>query len=260
MEKRLFVGKERGLFGDTGLGHFGLTRNYVRVAYCLSGLMRTYKETLASQLANIIEPNNCDVFISTWDVAGHVRTDKYETKDYNEKVEEKDFRELYGDRLKGLSIFNLDEIRPTFKKCFYEGMIAMFWQIYQCDKLRRQYEDQNGFSYDYIIRSRPDLLFHTGFELTKINSIGPFVWVPNFDNILIDDCLAFGMNDVMSIYSSVYEQIETYHKAKDFYTQHPKYNCICWPEQTLILHLQRSGLPLRSFPIEYQIQRSKDNE
>jgi hypothetical protein len=43
--------------------------------------------------------------------------------------------------------------------------VKMFKRIYQCDLLRQQYEKDNLFKYDVVIRMRPDTVFYEAFPV-----------------------------------------------------------------------------------------------
>lgn len=229
----------------------------MRTAVCLSGNMRTFSHTHASLLRNIVEPNSCDVFIATWEILGNSKHNFATEAEFREPLDEADVRAAYGSSLKTLKIFNFDEVQRTLPEFFYRGMCSMFWMIQQGDILRREYEAQNGFKYDCVVRARPDALFHTGFALEDTSPLRGGICVKNFNATLIDDTFALGTPDAMAHYADLFLHIEEYFKFRDFLRAEHTNGQKGWPEQILRLHLERANIPLSLLPIEYEILRPK---
>ena len=57
-----------------------------------------------------------------------------------------------------------------------ESLEKMWWGIYSANKLKLNYEQQNGFKYDYVIRCRPDLVIHNPLELKPKDIFIPIGW------------------------------------------------------------------------------------
>jgi hypothetical protein len=68
--------------------------------------------------------------------------------------------------------------------------------------LRQNWEAKCGFHYDWVIRARPDALFHKPIE--DLSTLDPnFLYVPNFDNHRgLNDRFAFGGPEIMDVYSN----------------------------------------------------------
>lgn len=177
----------------------------MKIAACFSGHTRNYKE---------VYPNfnfNADVFISSclqsglppeqmkflsYHYHGYVPTDNIDVDDvlnkYNPKIWEfaddnftpqelnsfKDFKTIAG--------YNLLHI----------GM--MFHRIYQTNKLKKVWEYQNNFVYDFVIRTRFDIKIEN-IELDK-NKFYFFVKDDNFRDIFF-----YGSSYLMDRICDVYE-------------------------------------------------------
>lgn len=227
----------------------------MRLAFCLSGHMRTFEITAESQVRNIIRPNKADVFISTWDVIGFGKHDKWQEADFQAPLDRGRIEVLYGDYLKKLEVYNFNQVQTIFPKCFYTGMVSMYWQIYQADELRRAYERENGFRYDIVVRCRPDLLFHTGIEIEDPRQLGDVLWVRHPNEQYIDDQFALGCPRVLEIYSNLYNFLPQYHELHESMRPPQGYDCVCTPEQTLKYHLDQHGVRLMHLPLTLELYR-----
>ena len=152
----------------------------MRCALLLPGHVRHYKSTFANQSKNIIEPNNCDIFISTSNlVTNWVSDHEYETEIREMSILEKEICSVYGNRLKGLVINheeNIDVI-PS----------PMQWKrLKECFDQKTAYEKENGFVYDAILRARTDLVYSKHLKIEKEEIEKLFIKVEIFgQNILI---------------------------------------------------------------------------
>ena len=136
-----------------------MDKKFKKVAVCLSGHMRTYKDTAASLIKNIIDPLNCDVFIHTWDIRDHTPHGYYEDK------RDDDFarvQEIFNPKC--IIIEDQEEvtrniIKPLIEKyslrgAFHnkpEGVLCMYY------KRQKVFEIIDG-EYDAVITTRPDIL------------------------------------------------------------------------------------------------------
>lgn len=218
--------------------------------------MRTFEHTHRSQLTNFIQPNNADVFISTWDVLGMAKHDKLQREEFQEPINIQHIQELYGPNLKKLAVFNFDEIRPTFPDIFYVGMLSMYWQIKKANDLRKEYEREQDFQYDLIFRSRPDLLFHTGLEIDNPGSLGETLWVYGLTEHWVKDVFALGTSVTMDVYSQLYDKLPEYATIRDSFVPPPGETCVFWPEQLLKHHLEANRISIREMPIQLELCRT----
>ena len=154
----------------------------MRVAVLITGQLRDYKVNVLNQIKHLIEPNNADVFVyacnkNTLHTCGANITQRYnittqrEVQDLAQEIEAQ-----YGDFLKGVKI---NDSEPLADDNY--GTLGYFRQRMQnqMDNIRKgflmaqEYSKQNNFTYDLIVRSRPD------------NSMYPKLI--NFDNIDIGE-------------------------------------------------------------------------
>lgn len=150
----------------------------MRIAVLLYGHLRNFKECAPSLKSKVIEPYNADVFVHTWDVTDHTtmtvrqngvsRTivkpvDAEVKKDidfyYNPKALEIEHQEPYD---KGVVI-------ETEKSRFSTvGPHYQFYTLRKANELRKQYERDNNIKYDCVLVTRPDVMFLSDFEISRV--------------------------------------------------------------------------------------------
>ncbi|ARR49852.1 hypothetical protein CAY62_09885 [Photobacterium damselae subsp. damselae] len=149
------------------------------------GHLRTYKKTAKSLLKNIVCANkdiDFDLFISTWDqvnVNGTELTDK--------DIEE--LKILYSP----IKIDIINESTESYirhkEKCLdinNKLIINTNYHIINCQKMITTYEKNNGFVYDYILLTRPDIFFSQKLKLDNLFSHNVRGGIKSeFNNVLI---------------------------------------------------------------------------
>lgn len=142
----------------------------MKVAFCQIGHIRTWKIVSNNQLKNIIDPLNCDVFIDT-------STQNSNPLGKNEKGQHKRLAWLE-DQEKIEDLLN-KTLGDRIKKKFIEseqpdpGYFRMIqWiRLSRCLKSIIDYENENNFTYDMIIKSRFDLHYHDKIPEENINNL-----------------------------------------------------------------------------------------
>ena len=119
----------------------------LKVAVCLSGQLRTYKDTFTSFRKNIQEVTNCDVFMCLGDDESNLDIEKslllYEPKAYC------------------ISSYRYDSSEnEIYQACNRKALAYMTQKMLECDTLRQNYEREHNFKYDVVIRCRYDLHFY----------------------------------------------------------------------------------------------------
>jgi hypothetical protein len=89
----------------------------------------------------------------------------------------------------------------------FKGVINVSYTIYKSSELRRKYENENNIYYDFIIVTRPDIMFHEPFRLDiylseykKFNGNIPqneVFFAPVVRSGIIDDRHIFGGSDIL---------------------------------------------------------------
>ena len=170
----------------------------MKIALCLSGLPRFIESAFYNIQNNIIQDYNVDVFIHTWyDKNKPMRKDG--SSEWSSLIFDEDptikIRQLYN--VKGIHVekpidfFKNSVIRdynykPTLEKYmphfiteegqnYFINMIhSMWYSIHKSNLLKIEYEKENHFEYDVVVRCRFDSIFHSpikfeNYDLNKIN-------------------------------------------------------------------------------------------
>lgn len=237
----------------------------MKVALCLSGHLRTFRNTAKSLKDNIIDPLNCDVFIHTWDVLGSP-TGKNPGDVNNQDTQIIDIMpEIYDllnptlisierqkDKLEELKFKTRDIIIPIDEKQFimqHIGLhISMFYSLYMSNNIRKEYEEENQIKYDMIIRCRPDIFLKTKLNLSMFPDKNK-IYVPEIATYVengINDQMAIGYADVMEYYFNIYNDVENYYRYH--------YSTVR-PEVIIKYYLNKYNIITEEKPINYDIYR-----
>ena len=215
----------------------------MRVALCISGEARKNIDTLVKNWKEcLIDPTKADVFVATpksrlngntsdfgslfkaLEKYNIIPIDTYVEHDTEITIKHKTFfRDIIAKR--GTKIIN-----QLLQQCYY---------VQKANELRKIYEKNNGFIYDWIIRSRADIGF-----IEKIGDLSKYPKTENtvflFDRLVgkskIDDSFAFGDTKGMNVYS---DRIDIFNSSEP----------LDMPENTFSTELQLEYI-LNSFGID----------
>lgn len=147
----------------------------MKVALVLSGQMRQFNrpDVIHAYFKYIIERFNCHIFISTWDTKGYSYHGS-KTKDSDNIITIENIENVYSPHIKNCVIDDYEKWKNTLdvhKKFILDNgfvsvgekipgfVVPQLYKIWHGNKLKCDYERQNNFKYDLVIRSRPDNLF-----------------------------------------------------------------------------------------------------
>ena len=158
----------------------------LKVALCLSGFVRNYHKVYPTILNNIVNVLNADVFFHTWDNHGYQKIDRSEFSNTWRPVPDPMSNVLDVNALvsvikpKKYLVENNQEIINTFDFKRYEGLFVYYHQakpqfiqsqmysIYKSNELKKLYEEENGFTYDIVIKLRFDYSIYSPIPLIEI--------------------------------------------------------------------------------------------
>ena len=218
----------------------------MRVALCISGQPRMAHHTYPLIKANIIDPNNADVFIhmhfdpkNTYIEKSHLDNGQryVATTLANELVElyapkafliekpkqviKPNFTIPEGriDRSREINHHRSNWTDDDHRLHMVKQLTSMYYSIFKCNELKEIYANEHGIHYDYVIRIR--------FDATPKHPLRCAEFDPNYiyyqemgqpDN-LISDWINFGSNRIMNVYASLYFTMDYYgsfmHLKKD---------------------------------------------
>lgn len=191
-----------------------------RVAICFSGQMRNWE--LASK--NILkffsdENTQVDYFIHTWDTNTEKIPPYVNNKRDFMKVSSKDFDnflKIYKPVKYHMSKFNQNDWNQSWN----QSWDPLFYSFEYSILLKKQYELENNFIYDIVIKARPDVIYnpiHNFSFSTNYNTSSCFTCTPinmfhgEFNMQCFDDVMFFGSSKVMDIMAGLYK----YYKVKN---------------------------------------------
>lgn len=134
-----------------------------------------------------------------------------------------------------------------------------WYSLMQVDSYRQEYEKQNNFTYDLVIRSRPDIavISELDFESLRwaITGDSKVVFIPTnhqcgYDGIWFCDLYAITSSKNMSIYSDVYNQA---------WKHNQEHNVIFHGETMLARHIQINGLRFATANFHIGLRSSGQN-
>lgn len=214
----------------------------MRVAVCISGQMRSFRECYPDIYKYIIEPNKADVFLHTWYDEDQLEQCAYDTRRTNTTFKKGDDQELIS-LYKPVAylvekpiLFKNPNIRlPTsyiqrtrasiHKECTEQEVIehavhstySMFYSIYQCNQVKEEYVYKNNIHYDMVIRLRYDLGMKDPLVCEKYSPNHIYYADLGQPDKLISDWINMGSTPIMNIYASIFlhlEYLNTYQYLK----------------------------------------------
>ena len=193
----------------------------MKVALCISGQPRNVNRGIENILQNI--KFDFDVFVhSWWDNKSHTKTFKkilfggrvdevseIVQNDWIDKIYEHfDINKILVEKQKQFDIPEVFENRKLkFTHTF--GVYSSLYSVYQCNQLKRDFEFENKFKYDWVIRTRSDFGLSEPVNMNKFNS--DIIYAPNDNSHRygFNDQFAIGSSKNMDIYSNVFSNIES---------------------------------------------------
>lgn len=169
-----------------------------KIAICISGYLRTFEECYPTILKNIIQDNDVDIFIHTYDKIGN-SSGWRSPIDFSEDINWNFLESI--PYIKVIATQKWDDIKYQFEK--FRNIVpyvtnintigCIFYKIYMCNQLRKQYEIENNIKYDLIIRMRGDQFFEKKINLDFPENkilINAYPWGDEdyVNHYLTDDC------------------------------------------------------------------------
>lgn len=240
-----------------------------KIALCLSGQMRTYKKVYPSLEKNILRSLNPDIFIHTWANSGIVTKANSKVKNSftEEAVQYSTLEKIYNPKKSVIEVFKEEyfyekgdvKVPSELKQAtiHYKGNIPMFYKIKKCNDLKREYEKENNFRYDIVIRLRPDLAIKEPIP-QKILETPDTLWFSDYainTNFQVSDKFALSNSPNMDYYCSVWNKLSEYWKKPLGDGKKENYRV---GERLIYHHMKESKIPYRPFDINCFILRQPE--
>lgn len=139
----------------------------LRVALCFSGQMRNFEDCAESMYKYFLDKNkyDIDVFVSTWRKRGANSINPGTKNNRSDTITAEHIKKYFSNVRK----VEIEDFAKTCPDDIYQQiglLFPMYYKIWRADQLRREYEKENDFEYDWVIRSRPDILFRKDSEFS----------------------------------------------------------------------------------------------
>lgn len=165
----------------------------MRIAICISGLLRSFDKVFPFFYKNLIEPNkhhDIDIFVCTSTYNNHktrFRIDKefFLDKKYIENI----LKEKFKYYLKGHII--LDEKKIKNVKHSHK---SLFSKVVNVLNLKQKYEKNNNFKYDIVLYTRFDIIF-TSWKLSDKYYEDRVLGIPRSNGLLKHNGLPIGVKE-----------------------------------------------------------------
>tara|TARA_R100001015_G_scaffold19003_2_gene14073 strand:- start:6011 stop:6811 length:801 start_codon:yes stop_codon:yes gene_type:complete len=200
----------------------------MKVALCLSGLMRDFETSGASYNEFICNHLKADVFVHTWKENAESSNTRFSSSKMSD-VDDK--RQFFTNTFPNSKVsFCIEDFNSdwNFRKNFGNNLAPrttaiMYYSIYKSNLLKTKYEENNDFVYDIVIRARMDFLMKQNIDMSELLECcgddkvvyvgtnlfhkGPTLSRMNWDygsQFGVEDQFAFGSSHAMNKYSSCY--------------------------------------------------------
>lgn len=159
-----------------------------RIAICISGQIRDgYKECLSLFNLFLKKKYDSDIFCCFEDCDDKIK------QDINTLISPKKIK----------FVQNYEENNKISV-----GTMSMYNKIFLANELKKEYEIENNFTYDFVIRIRPDLIIKEYLPDYIFDNMDDKIYFPFISNIFgyfgYPDFLAIGNSRIMDIYSNIF--------------------------------------------------------
>jgi hypothetical protein len=176
----------------------------MKVALCLSGKPRSHERGFEYHKSNLLTHYDVDVFVHTWN-------------DINDNVLDFINSNYKPKRMITTNVFNNEnlkkypDIHPDWPA---RNVVHMLYSVFRSNHEKRQYELEQGFTYDVVIRSRFDYALNRTLPLNDVSANK--VYVPKDmvkgqippNGIICNDQFAYGSSATMDLYSNTFWMID----------------------------------------------------
>lgn len=195
----------------------------MKIAVCFSGQWRTgnYCYDNLKRFFGILYPD-CDFFVHTWDANKQKCYNLSNVFSKESNLTEDEIQELNNNyNPKKIIIENYSKIyeESQYNNIKTFDIVQPLWySFWKSIELKKQYEIENGFEYDYVIKLRPDVIFNPDrrlvqdIELYKDELENGEFYIENLirdwtiDNTTIDDVYFLSKSNQMNIASEYYSK------------------------------------------------------
>jgi hypothetical protein len=227
-----------------------------KIAVLLLGNLRSYNITFKNLEAHLLQPYNCDVYVTTYNKRFN---SKHSNNTKEEPITESHVRNVYGKFVKKVTVVDQDRFiepycRINNKQYTFNNDLERLYTIQKLGMIAldvfRGECFRNKLNYDIIIKMRPDVLLLERFNINTQISDNQIMIPANDSGGHFNDHIAYGRNRVMSKYLSYYKyfrEVDNFDDGK---------GCdVSIVEAGLRKHLEMSKMEIIRIQLKYTLLR-----
>lgn len=150
----------------------------MKIAVCFSGQWRTgnYCYDSLKEFFGILY-SNCDFFIHTWDInkqkcynLSNVFSKETKLTDNEIQIIKENYKPtkfVIDDYHQTYNLLKKYEPASYIDVSIFDIVQPLWYSFYKSIELKKEYEKENNFKYDYVIKLRPDIKFHPHRRLSQ---------------------------------------------------------------------------------------------
>lgn len=210
----------------------------MKICVCISGIPKFYLRSFEFLNKNLLSNfENVDIFFHCWE----------------NNISDLEKEKLLHTYKPKKTIFEQQKqhiINYPYKqsKTLPNNLFSQFYSIMKSNELKKEYELENNFEYDWCFRYRFDYALNQKIDLNCLNNLdNDFVYVNNYEKIgnpHCADCFGFSSSKNMNIYSETYNNMMSY--GKD--------GVILAGENMLYNQLIKNNLKLKIFDVSHPFE------
>ena len=149
----------------------------MRIAICFSGAIRSFHTCMPSIkkyfISSLEKNNQVDIFLHLWDlnedtvnklnldIDFKMRPSRYDPLEFMFQLKPIRYKiDIFNNKTEKIPIKELLMENSSFKnKNYAHNAIGMYYKIFYCNELKKIYEQQHNFKYDFVFRARLDFIF-----------------------------------------------------------------------------------------------------
>ncbi len=235
----------------------------MRIALCVTGQPRTWKRCYQTWIDAVSHLGEVDIFYHMWDFNTHpnMAASLLKTKLENVPITDEERFDLLTTLQPKAHLIEpaIQMSRPNVKNPISWWARSQFLGIKKCALLKRQYEIDNNFEYDMVVRIRTDLVLNHKIENINLNPETLYTCVNQHD----PEYKTFRIGDIFYYSNSyTYDMASKFYDAFDFVDANDvvKNSTVFPPELAFYYYLKSVGLYNVSSPMDCKIARTAEYE
>lgn len=180
----------------------------MKTCLLISGLPRQVERSFPNILESLIETNQPDIFIHTWnDLDGNLKSPIIEL--YKPKEIKIENQKSWINSNMNLDRMMASHGRSYTKEKFIEMIYSSWYSVQQANLLKEEYRLKHNIIYDYAIRARFDInyskaIYCKDYDRNVLNISNKVL--PDVE--MVDDRFAFASNSIINAYCGIFNMLD----------------------------------------------------